>query len=50
MKILSNHRYALVTGIVLAVILAFVIDGVVFDRVAFHNLGLARWTHIVAGV
>lgn len=50
MKILSNHRYALVTGIVLAVILAFVIDGVVFDRVAFHSLGLARWTHIVAGV
>ncbi len=45
MKILSNHRYALVTGIVLAVILAIAIGGVDFNR-----LGLARWIHIVAGV
>lgn len=45
MKILSNHRYALVTGIVIAVILAIAIGGVDFNR-----LGLARWTHIVAGV
>ena len=45
MKILSNHRYALVTGIVLAVILAFVIGGAGFNR-----LGFVRWLHIVAGV
>lgn len=45
MKILTNHRYALVTGIVLAVILAVLIGGTVFNR-----LGLARWIHIVAGV
>lgn len=45
MKILTNHRYALITGIVLAVILAVLIGGTVFNR-----LGLARWIHIVAGV
>ncbi len=45
MKILSNHRYALVTGIVLAVILGVAVGGMVFNR-----LGLARWAHIVAGV
>ncbi|MBV6417070.1 MAG: hypothetical protein CMLOHMNK_01706 [Steroidobacteraceae bacterium] len=45
MKILSNHRYALVTGVVLAIILAFAIGGVGFNRLA-----VARWIHIVAGV
>ncbi|HNR23221.1 MAG TPA: urate hydroxylase PuuD [Steroidobacteraceae bacterium] len=50
MKILSNHRYALVTGVVLALILAYIINAVVSDPIAYHNLGLARWVHIVAGV
>jgi uncharacterized membrane protein len=45
MKILSNHRYALVTGIVLAVVLGIAVGGFVFNR-----LGFARWAHIVAGV
>ncbi len=44
-KILMNHRYSLITGIVLAVILTAVIGN--------HQLnlpGLARWFHIVSGV
>ena len=42
---LNNHRYALITGIVLAVILAFLMGGS-----HFYELGLARWFHIVSGV
>jgi uncharacterized membrane protein len=45
MKLLMNHRYALVTGIVLAILLSISIDG--FD---LNRLGLARWIHIVSGV
>jgi uncharacterized membrane protein len=45
MILLNNHRYALLTGIVLAVILAFLIGGS-----HFYELGLARWFHIVSGV
>ena len=45
MILLNNHRYALITGIVLAVILAFLIGGT-----HFYELGLARWFHIVSGV
>jgi uncharacterized membrane protein len=44
-KILMNHRLALITGIVLALILAAVIGN--------HQLnlpGLARWLHVVSGV
>lgn len=45
MKIFTNHRYALVTGIVLAVVLSIAIGGV-----EFNQLALARWGHIVAGI
>lgn len=45
MNILMNHRYALITGIVLAVLLALFVGGF-----QFNHLGLARWIHIVAGV
>ena len=45
MILLNNHRYALVTGVVLAVILAVLLGGG-----HFYELGLARWFHIVAGV
>jgi uncharacterized membrane protein len=45
MILLNNHRYALITGIVLAVILAFLIGGT-----HFYELGLARWFHVVSGV
>ena len=46
MKLLENHRYALITGIVLAVILAILLDG----GLAFNNISMARWTHTVAGI
>jgi len=45
MILLNNHRYALITGIVLAVLLAIALGGG-----HFYELGLARWFHIVAGV
>ena len=45
MILLNNHRYALITGIVLALILAFLIGGT-----HFNELGFARWFHIVSGV
>ena len=45
MILLNNHRYALITGIVLALILAFLMGGT-----HFYELGLARWFHIVSGV
>jgi uncharacterized membrane protein len=45
MILLNNHRYALITGIVLAIILAVLIGGP-----HFNMLGFARWFHIVAGV
>jgi uncharacterized membrane protein len=49
MKIFTNHRYALVTGIVLAVIISVLISqasgGVMFRAPSF-----ARWLHIVSGV
>jgi uncharacterized membrane protein len=44
-KILMNHRLALITGIVLAVILV----GVIGNH-QLNLLGLARWLHIVSGV
>jgi uncharacterized membrane protein len=46
MNILTNHRYSLITGIVLAVIIAILIDG----GFQFTQLAFARWLHIVAGV
>ena len=45
MILLNNHRYALITGIILALILAFILGGG-----HFYELGFARWFHIVAGV
>jgi uncharacterized membrane protein len=45
MPIFMNHRYALITGIVLAVLLSAFIGG--FD---FNRLALARWGHIVSGI
>src|SRR5258708_12716390 len=45
MILLNNHRYALTTGVVLALIIAVLIGG---GR--FYELGLARWFHIVSGV
>jgi uncharacterized membrane protein len=45
MILLNNHRYALITGIVLSVILIFILGGG-----QFNELGLARWVHVVAGV
>lgn len=46
MKLLENHRYALITGIALAAIIALLVGG----GVQFNTLGLARWFHIVSGV
>ena len=45
MILLNNHRYALITGVVLALILVFLIGGT-----HFNELGFARWFHIVSGV
>jgi uncharacterized membrane protein len=46
MILFTNHRYALITGIVLAVIIAIALSG----GVHFNQLAFARWLHIVAGV
>ncbi len=45
MILLNNHRYALITGVVLSLIIAVLIGGG-----HFYELGLARWFHIVSGV
>ena len=45
MNPLDNHRYSLILGIVLAVVLALVIQGP-----ELNPQSLARWIHIVAGV
>ena len=50
MKIFTNHRYALITGIVLAVILSFVLHNALMPDAEFNHLSLARWVHIVSGV
>lgn len=50
MKIITNHRYALITGIVLAIILSVVISVTTSDGAAYRNPSFARWVHIVAGV
>ena len=49
MKIFTNHRYALITGIVLAVILSVLISQA-SGGVAFRAPSFARWLHIVSGV
>jgi len=50
MKIFTNHRYAMTTGIVLAVILSIVISTLTGDGASYRNLSLARWVHVVSGV
>jgi uncharacterized membrane protein len=50
MKIFTNHRYALITGIVLGVVLIFAIGAARDADTGFNHLALARWVHIVAGV
>ena len=47
MNLLNNHRYALITGIVLALIIALLVTGF---PLAVSGPSLARWFHIVAGV
>jgi uncharacterized membrane protein len=46
MKLLENHRYALITGVVLAIVLAILLDG----GLSYNNISMARWTHTVAGI
>jgi len=48
MSLLNNHRYALITGIVLAIVVWLALSG--FHVGAFNEAGLARWIHVVAGV
>ena len=50
MKVFTNHRYALITGIVLALVLAFLLHKSLMPDAEFHHLALARWVHIVSGV
>src|SRR6476646_1104064 len=48
MSLLNNHRFALITGIVLAIVVWLALSG--FHVGAFNEAGLARWIHVVAGV
>jgi len=48
MSLLNNHRYALITGIVLALVIWIALSG--FHVGPFNEAGLARWIHVVAGV
>jgi uncharacterized membrane protein len=51
MKIFTNHRYALVTGIVLAIVLSVVLEHTLLpEGSAWSDKSLARWVHIVSGV
>jgi uncharacterized membrane protein len=50
MKIFTNHRYALITGIVLGVVLIFAMGAARDADTGFNHLALARWVHIVSGV
>jgi len=50
MKILTNHRYALITGIVLALVLSYLLHRCLMPESTFNHLSLARWVHIVSGV
>jgi uncharacterized membrane protein len=53
MKIFTNHRYAMVTGIVLALVLAFALDQTLTEpefRNTFNVQSFARWVHVVAGI
>jgi uncharacterized membrane protein len=50
MKIFTNHRVALVTGIILAILLSLALDLGQDGEFNFQHQALARWVHIVAGV
>ena len=50
MKIFTNHRYALITGIILAAALAILLHKFLVPDAEFNHLSLARWVHIVAGI
>ena len=50
MKIFTNHRYALITGIVLAVVLSYILHRCLVPDAEFNHLSLARWVHIVSGI
>src|SRR5688572_12086564 len=50
MKILTNHRFAMITGLVLAVVLSVVLHQTLAQESPFYHLSLARWVHIVSGV
>src|SRR6478736_801968 len=50
MKIFTNHRFALITGIVLAVVLSVVLTHSLVPDAQFNQQSLARWVHIVSGV
>ena len=50
MKIFTNHRYALVTGIILALVLSYVLHRCLMPDSTFNQASLARWVHIVSGV
>src|SRR6185503_16080882 len=50
MKIFTNHRYALITGIVLAVVLSIILHKTLMPDAEFNHLALARWVHSVSGV
>src|SRR5882672_330793 len=51
MKIFTNHRYALITGIVLALVLAFLLEHSLLPPDSmWSDKSLARWVHIVSGV
>src|SRR3954452_12590921 len=53
MKIFTNHRYALITGIILALLLAVLLHAKLLGPDAPYGLNLqsfGRWLHIGAGI
>ena len=51
MKIFTNHRYALITGIVLALVLSCILHTRPDAAMPhFNHQSLARWVHIVSGI
>jgi uncharacterized membrane protein len=50
MKIFTNHRHALITGVILAVMVSVAIDYGQDGEISIQLNSLARWIHIVAGV
>jgi uncharacterized membrane protein len=53
MKIFTNHRYALITGIILALIVAWALHAVLSEpqsSYTFNAQSFGRWLHIGAGI